>query len=125
MAHNRESIVTLPLFNALTIAASGSAESSVIDLDALKSLGYFSIQVELTGDGTAQIEYLSSNDNVSYLVPASASDIVTAFTKTSGDGSDGNDLISYTPEPSKFQKIRITETGTTDSITVTITFCTQ
>jgi len=113
-------IHTLKLFDAETIIAGGDTESNVLDLDFdYHAAGYFSFQIALTGDGTAKIEYLLSNDGVNYLEPSSAADIVLAHTKVSGPGTDGKDIYSFQPEIARYMKIKITETGAADAITVT------
>lgn len=113
------------LFKAETIVASGSATSLKVDLSALKPIGYFSLQIALTGDGTAKAEYLMSNDGSVYIEPTGASDIVTGFTKTSGPGSDGKGFFSFEPKLGPYLKIKITETGTSDSVTVSATLAIQ
>lgn len=111
--------------NAVTVAASGSSTSTAIDFGAIKRTwqpdGYFSIQVTLTGSGTAKFEYLISNDGVNFIEPTSASDIATGFTATSGPSSDGKDLFEFSPEPCRYMKIKVTETGTSNSVVVTVT----
>lgn len=105
------------VFNAQATAASGTSTSDAIDLHCRS--GYFSLQVAITGDGTCKFEYLISNDGVNFIEPSSASDIASSKVKTSGPGSDGKDIFSFTPVISRFIKIRITETGGANSVTVT------
>lgn len=112
----RRDIKTKLVFETETIAASGTAYSEVIDLNDYKPVGYFSIQVELTGAGTAQLTYELSNDGLTYLTPSTAVDIVTAHTVASGPGSDGKDIYSFAPELAKYLKITATETSTTDPV---------
>ena len=110
---------TATLFTSEVIIASAFARSEVIDLDAYVKDGFFSIQLILTGDGTAKVEYEVSNTGFDYVTQSDAEDIiVSGFTKTSGPGSDGKDLISFDVEPSSKMKIKITETGGADSITI-------
>lgn len=117
-------IHTRRVHSAVTVAASGSASSTAIDFANMNRSwqpdGYFSIQVAVTGDGTAKFEYLISNDGTNFLEPSAASDITTGVTKTSGPGSDGKDIYSFTPLPCRWMKIKVTETGGADSITVTV-----
>ena len=112
---------TVTTHNAVSIAKNTSSTSDAVDLKARKINGYFSVQVAISGDGTAKVEYLLSNDGVTYLEPTSASDITSGHTKTSGPGSDGNDLFSFDPEPARYIKIKVTETGNVNSITATVT----
>lgn len=109
------------VFDAVTIALSANASSSVLDLpyDIDES---FSLQIELTGDGTAKFEYAISNDGETYITKTAGTDpIATGFTKGSGPGTDGKDIISFTPEATKKMKIICTETGAANSVTVTAT----
>ena len=115
-------MITNKVFDAITIAASGVARSVSLDLQAYAKEGFFSLQIELTGDGTAKFEYENSNDGETYITQTAAGDqIVTGFTDTSGPESDGKDLISFEPEPSKAMRIKCTETGGANSITITAT----
>lgn len=111
--------------DAVTVAASGTNTSTAVDFGAIDRKwqpdGYFSIQVVLTGDGTAKFEYLISNDGTNFIEPSSASDIATGHTKTSGPGSDGIDIYEFSPEPCRYMKIRVTETGTSNSVVATVT----
>ena len=116
-------IQTKLIFNAQEIAAGGNAVSDAINLQGID--GYFSIQVALTGDGTAKFEYLMSNNNSDFLEPSSASDIATGHTKTSGPGADGKDIYAFDPDLAKFMKIKVTETGGANTITVTVTSAIQ
>lgn len=104
--------------NAITLNTNES--SARIDLNGRAQAGTFSIQVLVTGDGTAKFEYLLSNDGTNFVEPTSGADIATAFTKTSGPGSDGRDIFTFQPEPARWMKIRVTETGAANAITVTV-----
>jgi len=105
------------VFDAVTIAANGNKESDAIDFTYYRPNGYFSLQVAVTGDGTCKFEYLISNDDVNYLDPSTATDIASSITKTSGTG--GKDIYSFEPIPGQKMKIKCTETGTANSVTVT------
>ena len=105
------------------VLASASALTSVIDVG--QSGGQFSVQIELSGDGTGKLEWIGSNDGTDYIKPNGASDIVTGFTKTDGPGNDGKHIYSFNVIPIKFIKLKITETGGADSITVTATLAIQ
>jgi len=118
-------IYTEKIFDAEAILANGNSSTNAIDLRDKRPSGQFSIQLELTGDGTATVEWLGSNNGVDYLVPSTVSEIVTGFTKTSGPGSDGKDIYSFTPKLCRYMKIKVTETTTTDAIAVTATLAIQ
>ena len=112
-------IVSKPIFSAVTITAGGSSTSHEIDLAASRFVGYFSLQVDLAGTGTAKIEYELSNDGSDFLTPTGSSDIVTAHTVASGPGADGKDMYSFTPMLSDKIRFKVTETGGADPITFT------
>ena len=109
--------------NAVAIALSQNAASDIIELNRYVSNGYFSLQYYVTGDGTVKFEYQLSNDGVNFVEPSSASDIASSITKTSGPGSDGRDLVSFSPPPAAYMKIVATETGGANSVTVTLDLC--
>lgn len=113
------------IFNSENIAKSANSTTDAIDLNKYRPEGYFSLQVELSGSGTGKFEYLLSNNGVDYMEPATAVDIVTAHTATSGPGADGKDIYYFEPEPARFMKIKVTETGGSNSIVVTATLLVQ
>ena len=117
-------INTRLIFAAETVTAGADSTTDAIDLKN-RPEGYFSLQVTLTGSGTAKIEYSLSNNGSDYLTPSTAEPIVTAHTATSGPGADGKDIYIFEPEMSKFLKIKVTETGGASSIVVTITLAVQ
>jgi len=108
------------LFSAESVAANGSVESGVINFVGNEPAGYMSLQLEVTGDGTVKVEPLLSNDGANFLLPSGVSAITTGFTKTSGPDGDGKDMFVVDPGMvSALLKIRVTETGGTNSATVT------
>ena len=111
-------VSAVKIIDAEEIDASGSYTTSVIDL--AQTRGYFSIQYEITGDGTLILSYTMSNDGTNYLLPSGSSTIATGLTKTSGPGGDGKDILPFTPPVAKFIKFVATETSTTDSATITM-----
>jgi hypothetical protein len=117
-----EDIVVRKVFSSQTVAAGGDETTSAYDMGALSGPGYFSLQVEVTGSGTAKFEFLLSN-NVSatggdWIEPSGSLDIATGFTATSGPGSDGKDIFSFSPILARSIKIKCTETGSSDAIVV-------
>lgn len=118
-------VTTTRLFNAATIAANGNSTSASIDLRNIAQNGLFSIQLAVTGDGTAKVEYLCSNNNSVFIEPTSTSDIVSGFTKNSGPGVDGKAFYAFEPEPCGFLKIKVTETGLAQEIVVTLDIAIQ
>ena len=108
---------TVTLCSSEEIAASGNYTSGGLDLRDVD--GYFSLQLSVTGDGTLKAEFLMSNDGTTFSEPESASDICSGIVKTSGPGSDGELITQFTPDIGRYMKIKITETGTSNSVTVT------
>lgn len=107
-------ITTMKLFDAEVIAASGNSSSPAIDLREIASNGYFSIHYTIAGSGTAKIEYLGApDDSETFLEPSGASDIGATL-------AAGSDLLSFSPELMPFMKIKVTEDGGANSITVTV-----
>ena len=120
--YNNTTIHTV--YSAVTIGASGTSLSA--PLDCTLSSGIFSLQLDITGDGTLQLDAKVSNDGVTYLIPDGASAIKTGLTKTSGPGGDGKIFIGFqTLGVSRFVKILLTETGTASTVTVTGTLAVQ
>jgi hypothetical protein len=121
-------IHVMKIFNAVEIAASGSAYKD-IHLDRLSPDGFFSIQLHVTGDGTCKMEYLVSLDGgVTWLLPgASGTDgaILSSITKTSGPSANGKIVDDFDPIVAPRMRILITETGTSQSVTVSVWICIQ
>jgi hypothetical protein len=112
-------VMVWPCFVSETVAASGSATSPVKNLDELQINGFFSLQISLSGDGTAKFQWGVSNDKSNFIYSADAGDnIVTAFVKTSGPGSDGKNIYSFDPIVAKYLTIKVTETGGANNVTV-------
>ena len=118
-------IHTEKIFDAQAVVKNTTVTSSAIDLQRKRPGGQFSIQLEITGDGTVTVDWTGSNNGVDYVKPTTVTDIVAAFTKTSGPGSDGKDIYSFSPKLCRYMKIRITETVTTDDAVATITLAIQ
>lgn len=106
-------INTVELFTAEVIAKNTNVTSEAVNIREDFPTGFFSIYVIVAGSGTAKIEYLLSLDGTTFLIPSGADDIVTAMTA-------GSDILPFSPELAKQLKIKVTETGTSDPITVTI-----
>jgi len=101
-------ISVLQIFNAEEIAKNANASFDV-NLERMNAEGFFSLQITLTGTGTAKGEYLVSNNKVNWVEPTGASDIFDGFTVASGPGTDGKDIFSFEPELSAHLRIKITE----------------
>jgi len=120
MDHSRVTFIE-KIFSAQEVAASGTAYSRIIDVG--KVAGNASLQITLTGDGTGKFEWVGSNDEdavvANFIELNGVSDIVTAFAKTTGPGSDGKHIYPFTISAVKKLAIKVTETGGANSITVT------
>ncbi len=109
---------TEKVFNSKTISSGSSEKSAEIPLYLAN--GNCSLQVEVTGDGTVKFEYELKNDiNADYLIPSDASAIATSITKSSGSDGNGKDHFSFSVAPAIKAKIKATETGGANSVTVT------
>ena len=122
----RGSIVTL--FDEAVIAAGTASASGAIDIFNLngwyaKKLtnlnGYYCLELKVTGDGVLKAEYESSLTGESFMVPKNESPILQGFTKTGGANGDGKTIFQFSPHFSKFIRLKLSETGGTDSVTVT------
>lgn len=102
-----------------TAVAAGSAYTSS-SINVSNAEGYFSLQLTVTGDGTAAIGYQVSNDGSVFATPEGVSDIIIGFTKTSGGGGDGNAIEQITPEFGRYIRFIVREAGGTSGITVTL-----
>ena len=103
------------------IAASGSV-NGVPDLNFTTRAGYegyFSIQPIFTGDGTLKIEYQVSNDGSTWSPAVTIIADAVSGTHYPYPGSGTNVFAGY-------QRIVLTETSTTDTLSVTGVYrCTQ
>ena len=103
------------LIDGETISASGTFTSKPVGIPRLDE--FFSLQWTITGDGTAKFEVLCSADGALYI--EDTTDIITGQTKTTGPAGDGINMGLFEPYPCEAMKIKCTETGTSNSITVT------
>ena len=107
-------------------AAGATVTTDVVDLGCCANEQKYSLQITVTGDGTATVSVLCSNDYVNYLKPETGGDIIQGFTKTSGPGADGVSRVTEFDVPlCKYIKFQITETGSADTVTVAGEFCIQ
>jgi hypothetical protein len=104
------------VFNAKTVVKNTAETSVEIDLNTFKPDGDFSLQIEVTGDGTAKVEYQVSNNGTNFYTPEGASAIFTSFTKTSG--TTGKAIDGFAPELGRHIRFLATETGTSDDIVI-------
>lgn len=107
---------TKKIFDAVVIPKSETALSEVFDISL--SGGNFSLQLEVTGDGTLKAEKKLSNDGDNYLIPEGDVAFLTGITKTSGPGADGKIIDGFSSDVANFLKIILTETGGVNPVTV-------
>lgn len=127
MARGTNLIFTKRVLSAVSISASANTTTEKIDLNGLASNGIFSVQYTITGDGTAKIEYLLSNEDAAtnMIEPSTATDIGSSLTKTTGPGSNGKDLIPFEPECARWLQLKVTETGGANGVVVTLDIAIQ
>ena len=126
MDKNR-STTTEEIFTAEAIAKSGTAYSRIFPMKM--TAGNVSLQIEVTGDGTAKFEWIGSNTDgaeaTDCIKPNNANDIVAAFTKTDGPGGDGKHIYSFNISLVGSMAIKVTETGGVSAIAVTANIAVQ
>ena len=108
-------IMTAKMFDGEVLAASGTADSPAIDLRDLSLSWRFSLHYITVGSGTLKIEYL--------LAETKAGTYYNIGTDLGATLAAGNGFLNFAagePYLAPFMKIRITEDGTTDGITVTV-----
>jgi len=113
----------IKVVDAQTIAAGGSYTSAAISLAV--DVGVYSLQFAVSGSGTAKFEYNLTNNYLDYIEPSTAVDIASGITATSGPGSNGKDIVSFSPLPAASIKIVVTETGGANTTTVSAWLATQ
>lgn len=114
-------ILTNQIFLSQTVVPGTPIKSGSISLCEVKGNGYFSVQLEVTGEGSLKLDYELSIDGVNYVTPVSADSIVTGFLKTSGTA--GKDIISFNPELAT--AMRFVATATSANIVLNTMLCMQ
>ncbi len=113
-------IDVINIFDGEAIAASDNIESSIVNLNDLPLNSKLELDVKVTGDGTVkgEAEYGISNSD-SFFIPSGVSDIFTGHTKTTN--TNGRDIYKVaTDYITNKMKFKFTETGGSNSATVTI-----
>ncbi|OEU68462.1 MAG: hypothetical protein BBJ57_07230 [Desulfobacterales bacterium PC51MH44] len=102
-------------FEGEVLIASGTADSEPIDLREIAQNFNFSVHYIITGTGTLKIEYLiCSTKDGTYL------DIGTDIGATLGAGSSILPFAADEPVLAPWMKIRITEDGGANGVTVDV-----
>ena len=107
------------VFDAVEITKNTNTTSEGI------TLGYnhrkHSLYYKITGNGTAKIEYLASADGETYVLMSTA--IAENKTVSTGEQSDGVHFDELDMIPCEAIKLKVTETGTSANITITMLLC--
>jgi len=102
------------LINAETVDAAGTWSSQEDQLfDRMTS---HSFQYEITGDGTLTFEVYIRVGGGSWIL----SNTFTGFTKTSGPGGNGKDIVPLSLKPGDSIYIKATETVESDSCVLSL-----
>ncbi len=104
---NQDIFVSPVIFESevTSIAGSGDITSLAIPLNSFKPAGNLGLQINTVGAGSiVQLEYLLSNDGITFVTPSDADDIITAH-------SAGDDLLPIPCAVAKYMKIKATETA--------------
>jgi len=119
--------ITILPFTVTALAASGSWTSRIIDLAKLSNENKLSLQVNVSLLGTVTIDLLASNDGVNFV--DTATDVLAGATVGGGPGSDGKyaPIIITTAmlKYCRYFKIRVTETGAAQTVTVELSLFVQ
>jgi hypothetical protein len=108
------------IINAEVISASGTYTSGMIDLQGWPKTANQKIGITavVTGTGTAKLEYLvptteTGSEYTGFIEPTGASDVGAGLTV-------GSYTAEFTPIQCQGFKLKVTETGGANSVTVTV-----
>ncbi len=99
-----------------TIAAGGSL--TLAEFDLMTAQGLLGVELEVTGDGALDVEALTSIAGTTFRVEEGATKVLESITKASGEKSDGKVIIGLAAPIAAKGKLRITETGGANSVTI-------
>jgi len=103
----------------ITAGAGLTVNGQPIDLSKIANEQRFSVQVVATGNGTATVNFMCSNDGINYPLTGSPQ-VIAGLTSSGGDASDGvSDVITISPPLCKWLKLQVVETGSANSVTIT------
>lgn len=102
------------IWSSKMLVDSATDTSSIYQISGQK--GYFSTQCEKTKAGKLQLEFLVSNDCVTFIKPSTSANIFDSLESTSGSASNGKDLVSFSPPPAFCLKFVATEITADTSI---------
>jgi len=116
MADNRDNLRKQQIFKNLTVVVGTPALSQVVSISDQKLVGNLTLQIEVTGTGTAAVDYRLSNSydertrTGDFVKPVSGSAIFSAFSVTSGTDSDGKDHANIPMNNAEAFKLEVTAT---------------
>jgi hypothetical protein len=103
-------IYSIPMFIAEALVASGTATSDVIPLSAYQPLGNFASQLEITGSGTVDVDLYTSLNGEDFILSRNLFN----------DYAVGEYIEGHGMEVATHFYLVITETSTTDTVTVSL-----
>lgn len=124
MANTQENLIARQIFKNKVIALGSTEISQAIDVEQEKLIGNLTVQIELTGTGTLELQVEQSNNfdketgAGDWVKSSDGHIIVSGFTVTSGVSGDGKDLLNIPIFNSKFFRIVPIETGAANPITL-------
>jgi hypothetical protein len=106
---------SIMIWEDTTVSAGASLLSGAINLGQWTDImGYFSLQVGLTGTGTGKFQWAASANNSDFYISSDASDdIVTAHV-----AATGVKIYQFSPITAQWLKLKVTETGGANGITI-------
>ncbi len=105
-------ILEIDPYAGQVVGASATGNAYTVDLGLYRMDGQMSLQIAITGTGTARVYYISSNDGTTYVSAEGATDIISSMTA-------GTTIAPFSPAFSKKMKIYVQEIGGANSITIT------
>lgn len=108
----------LKIFDEEVVAADSSVYSSLLDLSMLRT-DNATLQVEVSGEGRVKFEYLLSANGIDFMAVDGVSNTIKAdIMKNSGPSANGKMLVNFTFKVAEYMKIKCTETGCVNPMTV-------
>lgn len=115
----------IKIFDAVTTDSAEMAQSENIIISDMQLEGFFALDIQISGDGTAEIWYevdTAYDDSFSFIRPQSVTEtyeqtslIASGLTKTSGPDGDGHVYISFQPVVCRKMRIIVHETSMSSS----------
>lgn len=110
----------IKLLNGKAVSASGNVATAVIDMDELRTEGYFSVQLTTAGASSqVRVECEMSADGENFQEPNGATDIVSSH----GPGTAIYKIDS--PVVARYMRLRVTETAGFAVTSATLYLCYQ